>query len=123
MLTNTRIDLPISPSILTELIALVEEGTLSFSIASQKIFPELLKSPGSSPLALAQKLNLIQEKDVEVLLPIIQEVLMENKLKVVEYKSGKKGLLGMFMGEVMKKSQGKADPKLATLKLKELLQN
>ena len=116
-------DFPISTPILAELIALVEEGMLSFSIASQKIFPELLKSPGSSPLALAQKLNLIQEKDVEVLLPIIQEVLMENKHKVVEYKSGKKGLLGMFMGEVMKKTQGKADPKLTTLKLKELLQN
>jgi aspartyl-tRNA(Asn)/glutamyl-tRNA(Gln) amidotransferase subunit B len=54
---------------------------------------------------------------------VIQEVLIQNAAKVQEYKSGKKGLMGMFMGQVMKKSQGKADPKVANKILTELLDN
>jgi len=49
--------------------------------------------------------------------------LAENTAKVEEYKSGKKGLMGMFMGQVMKKSQGKADPKVASKMLTELLED
>ena len=49
-------------------------------------------------------------------------VITENAAKVAEYRSGKKGLMGLFMGEVMKKSQGKADPKVATKLLTELLE-
>jgi aspartyl-tRNA(Asn)/glutamyl-tRNA(Gln) amidotransferase subunit B len=47
------------------------------------------------------------------LLPIIEEVINSYPEKVAEYKNGKKGILAMFMGEVMKKSKGKADPKMA----------
>ena len=116
-------EFPIQPEVLAELIALVDESKVSFTVASQKIYPELLKVAGESPLAIAHRLNLIQESDEGSLKPIVESVLAENKAKVMEYKSGKKGLMGMFMGEVMKKSKGKADPKVASRILTELLEN
>lgn len=107
-------EFPISTDVLAELITLTEEGKLSFSVASQKVFPELLKSPNKSPLAVAQQLNVLQDSDQENILPIIEEVIREFPLKVEEYKKGKKSIIGMFMGEVMKRSNGKADPKMAS---------
>ncbi|MBW3468529.1 Asp-tRNA(Asn)/Glu-tRNA(Gln) amidotransferase subunit GatB [Arthrospiribacter ruber] len=116
-------DFPVTPEQLAALIALIDEGKVNFSVASQKIYPELLKNANKSPLQIAQELNLIQESDEGSLKPIVESVLAENEAKVAEYKSGKKGLMGMFMGQVMKKSQGKADPKVATKLLSEILDN
>lgn len=122
-LTLHIVDFPISPKRLADLIAIVDEGKVNFSVASQKIYPEMLKSKDKSPLQIAQELNLIQESDEGSLKPIVEKVLAENAAKVEEYRSGKKGLMGMFMGQVMKQSQGKADPKVATKLLTELLEN
>src|SRR5690606_20010629 len=122
-LTLNISEFPISPRQLAGLIGLVDEGKVNFSVASQKIYPELLKDSSKSPLQIAQELNLIQESDEDSLKPIIESVLLENNLKVQEYRSGKKGLLGMFMGQVMKKSKGKADPKVANRILTQLLEN
>lgn len=120
----TADEFPISPAILSELIGLVDSGKLSFSVASQRVFPELLKNPNKPALDVAQQLNLIQESNHDAIIPIIDEVLKEFPLKVEEYKNGKKGIVGMFMGEVMKRSKGKADPKVAnaliTKKLEEV---
>jgi len=116
-------DFPITTDALADLIRLIDDGKVNFSVASQKIYPLLLKEPGKSPYVIAQELNLIQESDVETLLPIIKSIIEENEGKVQEYRSGKKGLMGMFMGQVMKKSNGKADPKVATQLLTELLEN
>ena len=114
---------PLVPQTLAELISLIEEGKVSFTAASQTVFPELVKGSKDSALQIAQRLNLIQESDEESLKPIVESVLADNPGKVKEYKSGKKGLMGLFMGEVMKKSHGKADPKVASKLLTELLQN
>ncbi|MGY6520590.1 MAG: Asp-tRNA(Asn)/Glu-tRNA(Gln) amidotransferase subunit GatB [Mongoliitalea sp.] len=114
---------PIKPAVLASLIQIIDEGKVNFSVASQKIYPVLLTNPEKSPLEIAQELNLIQESNEGSLKPIVESVLAENEAKVAEYKSGKKGLMGMFMGQVMKKSQGKADPKVATKILMELLDN
>ncbi|QDH80157.1 Asp-tRNA(Asn)/Glu-tRNA(Gln) amidotransferase subunit GatB [Echinicola soli] len=116
-------DFPVRPKQLASLIALIDEGKVNFSVASQKVYPEMIKNPSQTPLEIAQKLNLIQESDEGSLKPIVESVLAENEAKVAEYKSGKKGLLGMFMGQVMKKSKGKADPKVANKILTELLEN
>lgn len=113
--------LPVTPEILSELISLVEGGKVSYTAASQKLFPGLLSHPDASPLEMAQRLNLLQESDQSSILPIIEEVIREFPLKVEEYKSGKKGIVGMFMGEVMKRSGGKADPKVANALLTEKL--
>lgn len=112
---------PIKPEILAELIGLVDAGKVSYTVASQKIYPELLNADTESPLAIAHRMNLIQESDEVSLKPIVEAILAENQVKVAEYRSGKKGLMAMFMGEVMKKSKGKADPKVATKILSELL--
>jgi aspartyl-tRNA(Asn)/glutamyl-tRNA(Gln) amidotransferase subunit B len=106
-------EFPIPAPVLVELISLVDSGKISFSVASQRVFPALLKSPNKTALEVAQQLNLIQESNHDAIIPIIDEVLKEFPLKVEEYKNGKKGIVGMFMGEVMKRSKGKADPKVA----------
>lgn len=118
---TTYLNFPLGVEAIAQLIALVEDGYVSFSVASQNIFPELLLHPDVTPLSIAQKLNLIQESDVSFLLPLAKEVIHENPGKVSEYRSGKKGLLGFFMGELMKKSKGKADPKVATQLITDLL--
>ncbi|WP_375583626.1 Asp-tRNA(Asn)/Glu-tRNA(Gln) amidotransferase subunit GatB [Cyclobacterium xiamenense] len=114
-------DFPVGPDKLALLIGLIDEGKVSYTVASQKIYPELLQRPERSPLEIAQELNLIQDSDESSIKPLIEAVLAENEIKVREYRSGKKGLMGMFMGQVMKKSKGKADPKLASKILTELL--
>ncbi|MEX0882708.1 MAG: Asp-tRNA(Asn)/Glu-tRNA(Gln) amidotransferase subunit GatB [Cyclobacteriaceae bacterium] len=115
-------DFPISPVKLAALILLIGDGKVSFTVASQKIYPELIKNPDKSPLEIAQEMNLIQESGENTIKPIVELVLAENEEKVKEYRSGKRGLMGMFMGLVMKKSQGKADPKVASKILMELLE-
>lgn len=113
--------IPVEPDKIAELIEMVDSSQVSYTVAVQQIFPELLTSK-KRPLEIAQEKNLIQESDSAVLLAVVSEVLEQNQEKVELYRSGKKGLLGMFMGEVMKKTQGKADPKLANKLLLESLE-
>jgi aspartyl-tRNA(Asn)/glutamyl-tRNA(Gln) amidotransferase subunit B len=113
-LTLSADEFPLSPKIIAEIITLIDDGKLNFAIASQRVFPELLKSPGKTALEVAQQLNVIQDSSQDSILPIVEQVLKEFPLKVEEYKNGKKNLIAMFMGEVMKRSKGKADPKVAT---------
>jgi len=115
--------LAIKPNQLAEIIQLVEEGKLSHTMASQKLFPVMLKQPGQSALQLAQALNLLQERNEDALQQLIDEVLNSMPDKVTEYKKGKKGLIGLFVGEVMKKSKGKADPKMLNQLVTEKLSN
>lgn len=109
----TAEEFPVSPQKLADLIVLIEEGKVSYTVASQRLFPELLKNPNRTALEVAQQLNLILDNNQDSLMPIIEEVIKEFPLKVEEYQKGKKGIISMFMGEVMKRSKGKADPKLA----------
>lgn len=107
-------EFPMSPSKLAELIALVESGKVSHSVAAQRLFPELILQPKANPQSLAESLNLIMDSDEEGLKAMVDEILAAWPEKVAEFKAGKKGVLGLFMGELMKKSKGKADPKTAT---------
>ena len=103
---------PVTPARLVELIELVDKGKLSFSAAASKIFPVMIKDPLKSAELVASELNLLQDSDISSIEKIIDEVLSIQKDKVLEYKKGKKGLLALFVGEVMKRSGGRADPKL-----------
>ena len=122
------IDYPLTINELVELLQLVDSNKISNTAAYQTVFPEMLRlkmeskkasdinslnneTPSVSAAFLAEKLNLFQNSDTDFLEKIIQEVMNENAAKVVEYRKGKKGLLGFFVGEVMKRSKGKADPK------------
>ena len=116
-------DLPVSPEALAALIRLVEEGRLSFSIAAERIFPVLMQEPARGPLEIATALNLIQSSDTGEIGAWIEQALAGMPDKVSEYKKGKKGLIGLFVGEVKKLSKGKADPKLTNQLLLEKLEN
>lgn len=109
--------LPLQPTQLVELINLIDEGKLNFSVASTKILPELYGN-NASALQIATQLNLLQVSNINELEAWVNEALQAMPDKVDEYKKGKKGLIGLFVGQVKKLSGGKADPKMVT----ELLQ-
>jgi aspartyl-tRNA(Asn)/glutamyl-tRNA(Gln) amidotransferase subunit B len=111
---------PMKPLRIAELIHLVEEGKVSSSVASQNIFPALFETE-ETPLQVAERLNLIQNSDEDALKGFILKVFELNQDEVSRYRAGEKQLTGFFMGQLMKVSQGKADPKLANGLLRQML--
>jgi aspartyl-tRNA(Asn)/glutamyl-tRNA(Gln) amidotransferase subunit B len=107
---------------IAELINFIDTGKISHNIAAQKIFPEMLKNPDLKPQEIAEKNAWVVDNNQDNLIEFINEAIAKYPEKVAEYKSGKKGLLGLFMGEVMKLSKGKADPKITTGLLTEMLE-
>ena len=105
---------------LVELFNLVEAGQLNFSVASNKVFKAVMEQP-QSPSEYAKANNLIQTQSSESIANWIDEVLSANPEKVAEYKKGKKGLIGLFVGEVKRKSKGTADPQKTTQLLEQKL--
>lgn len=114
-------DISLKPADLAGLIKLVDDGKINNSVAAQKIFPAMLKGNGKTADQLAKELNLIISNDTSEVDEFIKAALAKFPDKVVEYQKGKKGVLGLFMGEVMKLSKGKIDPqKTNQLLIKEL---
>jgi aspartyl-tRNA(Asn)/glutamyl-tRNA(Gln) amidotransferase subunit B len=114
---------PLQPAAIAALITLVDEGKVSFTVATGKLFSILLEKPSLQPEQAAIENNLIQQSDAGLLEPLIEEVLTKHAEKVMEYKKGKKGLLSLFVGEVMKRSKGKADPRVTNEMLLEKLKS
>jgi aspartyl-tRNA(Asn)/glutamyl-tRNA(Gln) amidotransferase subunit B len=111
----------LSPILLAELIELVDAGKVNFSIAATKILPVII-TENKSPLAVAEDLQLLQISDSNELEKWVEEAIAAMPDKVEAYKKGKKGLIGLFVGEVKKRSKGKADPKMVTQLLEQKLQ-
>lgn len=109
-LTITEIALQASD--LAELVKLIETGTISGKIAKE-ILPELL-SQGGSPKALVEKKGLIQISDTSAIKKLIEEIIAAHPSELEKFRAGKTNLKGFFVGQVMKKSGGKADPKLTS---------
>ena len=105
-------DLEISSERLAELINSVDDGLVSNTIATSKLF-ELLLISNKSIVDIISENNWKQESSKDALNDYIIKAVSKYPEKVIEYKSGKKGLIGLFMGEVMKISKGQADPKIA----------
>ncbi|HPG11544.1 MAG TPA: Asp-tRNA(Asn)/Glu-tRNA(Gln) amidotransferase subunit GatB [Chitinophagaceae bacterium] len=114
---------PVLPERLAELINMVDAGELSFSVASGVVLQQMLSDNNKGPREIAVEKNLFQQSDANAIEPIIDAVLAKMADKVSAYKKGKKGLLSLFVGEVMKQSKGKADPKLVNKLLLEKLQS
>ena len=112
---------PLQAVKIAELIALIDAGKISFSAASQKLFPYLTEHPEANALEVAETNNWLQNEDSASMDEWIQEAIARYPEKVLEYKGGKTGLIGLFMGEVMKLSQGKADPKKANQLMRDAL--
>lgn len=106
---------------IAEIIQLIDDNKVSHTVAVQQLFPKLLDSPSSTVEQIAHENNLIQESDVSSIQDIIDIVMKEYPDIVERYKTGNEKLLGMLMGQVMKKSHGKVAPKLANQLIKETL--
>lgn len=105
-------DFNVSPDRIAEIIELIDNGTVSHTAASQKLFPAITQSPEKSAQELVNELNIANNTDTSFIEQLVQEVLAQFPEKVEEYKNGKVGLMGLFVGEVMKKSKGTSDPKI-----------
>jgi aspartyl-tRNA(Asn)/glutamyl-tRNA(Gln) amidotransferase subunit B len=111
---QARLDeFPLSPVQLASLIILTTGDQVSYTAAQQKLFPALLEQPDRDPHELARQLDLIQESGEDAIMKHVHDALDKYPEKIREYHRGKKGLIGLFMGEVMKSSKGKADPSRA----------
>jgi aspartyl-tRNA(Asn)/glutamyl-tRNA(Gln) amidotransferase subunit B len=111
----------LEPAQLAKLVELVQSGKISFSSASSRLFPRLIEQPATDPATLAASLQLLQDAGEDQIEQWVSEVLSKMPDKVAEYRKGKKGLIGLFMGEVKKVSKGKADPKTTTAVLEQKL--
>lgn len=111
---------PIKVEALAELIDLIDEGQVSSTIAAQKIFPEMLSSKESSK-QIAERMNLIQVSDEDELVGFIEAVIAGNPSESERFKNGEQQLIGFFMGQLMRVSKGKADPKIANSLLRKKL--
>lgn len=112
---------PVSAHHWAAFLQLIEQQQISASAAYQQLFPALLAQANSDPATLAQALNLLQRNDTDWLMPLADEVIARFPDKVAAYQKGQKGLIGFFMGELMKAAKGKADPKAANSLLAEKL--
>ena len=106
-------EFPVKAQSLAEIISLVEEGKINNTAAVQQLFPALVANPSANVTQLVNQMNLLIDTGDDQLLSFIDEALARYPEKVKEYHKGKKGVLGLFMGEVMKLSKGKIDPKTA----------
>lgn len=113
---------PVSTRQLANLIDFIDSGKVSHSAASQKLFPALVASPESDVAQLGESLNIIQESDENSLKAIILGVFEANPNETERFKGGENQLTGFFMGQIMKASGGKADPKAANGLLRQLIQ-
>lgn len=111
-------DFKLAPAQLAGTINLVDDKKITQQIALQQLLPELISKPDAVPAELAAALNLLIADNGDELSGFVEEVLSKYQPQVAAYKKGKKGVLGLFVGEVMKLAKGKADAQ----KINELLQ-
>ncbi|MBK9275779.1 MAG: Asp-tRNA(Asn)/Glu-tRNA(Gln) amidotransferase subunit GatB [Flavobacteriales bacterium] len=113
---------PLPPHRIAELIALIDGGQVSHSTASQRLFPLMLDRPDTTTHRLAEAHDLLQQRDDSAVESAMRQAMERYPDKVEAYRKGNKGLLGLFMGEVMKATKGKADPRSASTVVRELLE-
>jgi aspartyl-tRNA(Asn)/glutamyl-tRNA(Gln) amidotransferase subunit B len=107
---NESGDFPVSPELLASLIGLVRDRTVSHQ-AAKRIYTELARSPRDEPRAVAERLGLVQVSDEGALSTWVDEVIAAYPAEVARFRGGESKLMAFFVGQVMKRSKGKADPK------------
>ncbi len=110
----------LSPENFTTLLKLLDEGVIS-APAAKKVFAEMYAT-GRDPQAIVEEKGLKQESDEAALLEICQRILEAHPKEVEKYKKGKKNVLGFFVGQVMRETRGKANPKVVNQLLTKLLE-
>lgn len=104
-------DSPLAPAVLAELVDLIEDGTISGKIGKE-VFEACYAGATSSPAAYVEEKGLRQISDPGQLMGVIAEVLNKNAKQAADYRSGKEGLFGFFVGQVMKATSGRANPQI-----------
>ena len=112
-------DTKLTPENLTELIALIEKGTISNNIGKQIII-EMLKD-GTKASVIVEKKGLSQISDEGAIKELVQKVVDAHPIEVEAYKNGKTNLLGFFVGQIMKETKGRANPKTVNQLLREII--
>jgi aspartyl-tRNA(Asn)/glutamyl-tRNA(Gln) amidotransferase subunit B len=107
---NENGSFPVGARPLAQLIELVRDGTVSLQ-AAKRIYAELARGPGQDPKAVASRLGLVQVSDQGALAGWVDEVLASHPGEVARFRGGETKLMAFFVGQVMKRSKGKADPK------------
>jgi glutaminyl-tRNA synthetase len=102
--------LPFTGRALGDLVALVENGTVS-GTAGREVLGAMVEG-GGGPAEIVERLGLRQVSDPMTIAPAVERVIGANAGKVAEYRAGKTGLLGFFIGQVMRESGGSANPEL-----------
>ncbi len=110
----------IPPQNISRMIDLINEGTISTKIAKE-VFEEMLQS-GQNPDSIVEKKGLRQVSDESAIEKVVEEILQSNPDEVQRYLGGKDKLFGFFVGEIMKKTRGKANPKILNDLLKQKLE-
>ncbi len=110
---------PIAPAALAELINLIKAGTISGKMAKEVI--EEMYRTGAAPGAIIKEKGLVQITDEGALAAAISEVIAKNPAQLAQYRAGKEKVFGFFVGQVMKATQGKANPQLINDLLKKML--
>tara|TARA_B100001250_G_C19807890_1_gene794264 strand:+ start:30 stop:1097 length:1068 start_codon:yes stop_codon:yes gene_type:complete len=103
-------ELNLNSTHIAELADMIDNNKISHLIMSQKLFPKMIKSQ-NAPNEIAKKNGWIQEDDTNVIDQHITQVIAKYPEKVKEYQNGNKNLLGLFMGEIMRETKGKLNPK------------
>ncbi|MBT8329558.1 MAG: Asp-tRNA(Asn)/Glu-tRNA(Gln) amidotransferase GatCAB subunit B, partial [Desulfofustis sp.] len=99
------------PNQLGSLLNMVEEGIISGKIA-KTVFNDMLES-GKDPEQIVKDKNLVQVSDESELLALVREIIEQNPTQAEEFRGGKTKVMGFFIGQLMQKTKGKANPKLA----------
>jgi aspartyl-tRNA(Asn)/glutamyl-tRNA(Gln) amidotransferase subunit B len=110
---------PITPQALSDMIKLIEEGTISGKMAKD-IIEDMYKT-GKPPQDIIKEKGLVQITDEGALAKTITEIIKVNPAQVADYRGGKEKIFGFFVGQVMKATQGKANPQMVNDLLKKLL--
>jgi len=109
----------VTPMHLAELLRLIDEGMLSGKIA-KTVFEEMYRTGKPAPTIVAEQ-GLVQMSDSAALADILTKILADNASQVADYRAGKQKVLGFFVGQTMKATQGKANPAVVNELLRKLL--
>ena len=119
----TTEELNASPRSIATMISLIDEGKITYGIAVQKIFPALIQDGTIDVKKFVEANDLLLSGNTNEIDEWINTVLEKHPQKVTEFRKGKKGLIGFFVGETMRLARGKADAQQITDKLNEKLKS
>jgi len=117
--TKSLSNSPVKPNMIAEMISLVEQGTISGKIA--KTVMEEMYATGKAPKTIIEEKGLVQISNVDEIEKIVSKVIDENPKTVDQYRQGKTGNFGFFVGQVMKATGGRANPQAVNEILKKRL--